>query len=1605
MGEQSRRGSGAAPAGTGSAAPPARTGRSPRRVWFGRVLGLLIVAAIFGKALPELVDLERVAHILRTRVQAPELALLMAFTVLSVLLSAVGLSAALPGLRILPASVINVVTTALSYAVPGGGAAGAALNVTMSRELGFRPAPIALQMLVTGVWNLLARLVLPLLALGLLAVASDVSEEVRAAGVVGLAAALLLVVLAGLMLWHDRAAAAIVSGASRAARPVARLLHRDIRDHGGDVAGFQAGARTLIRSRWPALTLSAFGYHLCLFAVLYVSLQAAGATRVGVLEAFAVYTIARQVTAIPLTPGGAGVIELALIGGLDLTGADLPAVTAGVLLFRFFTYLLYLPAGGVLWAWWRWVRPASTGGGNAERTHRPAFRHPMDAVRLAAGLAALALLALPSRGLPGWDADLFRLVNNLTDAIEAPMWLVTQAGWLGAAGLAALAAAALRRFRAAAALGTAGALAWLLAKVVEEVADRPRPAALLDGVVLRADAAAWGTGFAAGHTAVAAALATVASAHVPRPYRRLLWLAVAAVGTARVYAGAHFPLDVLGGAALGWAAGAAVLLLLGTPGHRPHLAAVRDALGRHGIAVTGMRPVPGDMRHAVPLIVTTPDGPLFVKVIGRDQRDADALHRLGRLWRRRPGEPPFATAKHLAEHEGYLLMRARGAGARVPDVRFVTETTPGTWALVMEHVDGVPAPEAGESGPETLDDLWGQLTALRRDRIAHRALLPENILIDPRGRAWIVGWSRAETDTVQALLDEDAARLEETTGTAPAREPAMAAAAAAPRTGEAAAAARPASPAPGRTARPARRRRPAIRGLRPFPPKSPATARHPADVLRVLAGLGAGIALAVFAADGYLLRVEADVFRLVNGLPDRLFGPVNVVMQAGALGAVAVTAAAALAVRRVRLAVDLALGGTLAWLLAKLVKELADRGRPGALLPEAVLRGAHESGLGFVSGHAAVAAALATVASAHVARPVRWALWTAAAAVALGRVYVGAHLPLDVVAGAALGWAIGGAVHLLRGTPNHVPSPEQVAAGLARCGLPDARVRPFTSDARGSVPFTAAADGRTVFVKALGRDQRDADLLFKTARFLLYREVEDETPMAGPKRQVEHEAYMLMRAAAAGARVPAVIGVAPAGSGTWILAEESMDATGLDGSAGREVDGARLRALWTEVAALRGARIAHRDLRLSNVLIDGRGRPVLVDFGFAEDAASDARLAQDVAELLVSTALVAGTGPAVEAAVDVLGLPAVDEAVPYLQPLALARSTRNGLRERPHLLDELRSVIAATGGTRAGLRPLSRLPSRPWMLLLLLAGGYATAHLLIGITGPSSPAAVLGDVHARWLAVAALLVTASYAGGALALMGASLRDLALGRTYLRQVAASYASRQRQAGQGGGAVLGSYLHGHGAGPDEAAETVALTRLTGALVHLAALALAIASVLARGPGPLRMPSWSQPLILTVTALAAFGAVLAWRRRGEIVVPLRGAPAALRRRRHRPRRLIALIAGSSLVTSCSVLAFLSVAAALSVPLPPVTLAALYLLLIPTRLLGPLPGGVGVVEPLLVLALVSLGTGPTEAVLTVLIYRVASFWLPIVPGALSFHLGHRTDTGGISSVPPSSP
>jgi undecaprenyl-diphosphatase len=202
-------------------------------------------------------------------------------------------------------------------------------------------------------------------------------------------------------------------------------------------------------------------------------------------------------------------------------------------------------------------------------------------------------------------------------------------------------------------------------------------------------------------------------------------------------------------------------------------------------------------------------------------------------------------------------------------------------------------------------------------------------------------------------------------------------------------------------------------------------ARH---IAHLITGLAVLIICALTVDEFYVTSLEHDIFQIINGGPEFLYWPAWVLMQFGNLVAVPVVFVVALVLRRWRLAAMFAIAGVAKWYSARLVKDLVQRERPGAIFNDVIARDVPTAGLAFVSGHATVAFSLATLAHPYVKdRRLRVAIWTVAVLVCVGRMYVGAHLPLDVIGGAGLGVAIGAMVHLILGVPSEeLPGPHEL---------------------------------------------------------------------------------------------------------------------------------------------------------------------------------------------------------------------------------------------------------------------------------------------------------------------------------------------------------------------------------------------------------------------------------------------------------------------------------------------------------------------------------------------------------------------------------------------------
>lgn len=192
---------------------------------------------------------------------------------------------------------------------------------------------------------------------------------------------------------------------------------------------------------------------------------------------------------------------------------------------------------------------------------RPWGRHATWAAA-GVGLLAVSWLLLADRNdtVPAWEVDVFTAVNGLPDVLRWPLWPIMQLGALAMYVVGGAATYALtRRARPALAAAVGVLLAWLLSRLVKDTIERGRPEVLLDDATVRDQVD--GYGYVSGHTAVAFGLATVLTALLPGRWRWVPYPVAAGVGFARIFFGAHLPLDVVGGAGAGLLGGVAALVV------------------------------------------------------------------------------------------------------------------------------------------------------------------------------------------------------------------------------------------------------------------------------------------------------------------------------------------------------------------------------------------------------------------------------------------------------------------------------------------------------------------------------------------------------------------------------------------------------------------------------------------------------------------------------------------------------------------------------------------------------------------------------------------------------------------------------------------------------------------------------------------------------------------------------------------------------------------------------------------------------------------------------------------------------------------------------------
>lgn len=768
-------------------------------------------------------------------------------------------------------------------------------------------------------------------------------------------------------------------------------------------------------------------------------------------------------------------------------------------------------------------------------------------------------------------------------------------------------------------------------------------------------------------------------------------------------------------------------------------------------------------------------------------------------------------------------------------------------------------------------------------------------------------------------------------------------------------------------------------------------ARRATDLLLLVGSLLALVAISVAAEP--TPRAVGALDDLIGLLPDVLDPLWQILADLLALAALALLIAVGVR-RRWAVLRDMLLALAVATLVWQLVGRATGTGWPAVWDS---LRAVTPPGW-YPSPRVALAGAVIGTATPHLTVPVRRLARQILGVGAFALVALGATSSLGAVAALLVATVAAAAVHLAVGSSGGRPGLDHVRGALAELGVTVGSLGAASRQEAGLFQVDAVDDeGRDLLVRVYGRDAYDAALVSTAWRRVWFRDP------GGPARigrleQVEHEAFTTLFAHQAGVSTDVVVTAGSTSADDALLVLHRRGRLLRDEPA---VEPGTLRQLWALVGRLHDAGMAHGRIDASAVLVTDDGDLGVVDLRGAVVAPSEAQVWTDEVQCLVTTMLLSDVATAVEVAVDAVPAERLEAILPLVQVSILTSGQRLAVREGEIDLGELRAALAERLGIEAPqLLQLRRITVGTVVRVVLPA--VAVVALISQFAGLDiqEMADVLAEASWGIALVAFALAQLARLTQALSTLGAAPVPLPLGPVYALQLSLAYISLAIPSSAARIGINIRFLQRHGVPPGAALAAGGIDGFGGFVVQslLLVLLLGFSSVsLDLDLGSAVDDATAVLVIALVIAAGGVATVVAVGRLRRFVVEWalrlgREALDAVRGLRS-PRRLLLLFGGNLATELIFAAALGGFVRAIGYE---VGFGELLLINIGVSLfagLMPVPGGIGVSEGALTFGLVQAGIPEEEAFAAVLLYRLATFYLPPIWGAFAFRWLERND------------
>ncbi len=763
------------------------------------------------------------------------------------------------------------------------------------------------------------------------------------------------------------------------------------------------------------------------------------------------------------------------------------------------------------------------------------------------------------------------------------------------------------------------------------------------------------------------------------------------------------------------------------------------------------------------------------------------------------------------------------------------------------------------------------------------------------------------------------------------------------------------------------------------------TRRRASDAVRFgVAVLAVGVSIPVMRANS---AVELTILHALNPPPTAIRWLVTTMFWLGSAGAIACLALVGLLVPRLAAVRRIAAAAAVTWAVCALL---------GALLGPAAGRPTSDALAGvsttFPVTQLGVTIAVAATALPYLSRPLHRLVSFLIAVAPIAAVVGGLALPVNAVSSIAIGWGVAAGLHLAVGSPLGLPSPQEVADGIAGRQVAVHGLRRTHDQLWGVAKFIGQdAAGRRIELSVYGRDAADARILAKLWRFCFYRD-SGPTLILDRIQQVEHEAYLMFMAGRAGVLVPEVLEVGRLGPGRdAVLVSRLPNGPALLAADPAVVADETVDEIVQAVLRLRRAGIAHGALGPDTIVLSAEG-VCIRDFRCASASPPAGRLDADLAAVLAAVAVRFGIERTAGAAGRVLDADAARGALVHLQRSALDPVTVGSLRQRKALLPELRAAVA--GATGIEVPRLAEAKRISWVNLVFGIGTLIGIWAILGVLADVAASFdVIRGARLGWVALAFVFAQLPVVASALALIGSVTGQLPFGRCLALETSNMFTSLVG----GDVAVFAVRVRFFQRQGYEASTAVSSGAIASTASWVAKGLLFLASV-GFAAGTFHAPASSSGrqsaiwIVVGVVLAAGIAAVLI------TLIPRLRRMASARVRPHlvniwadvktivaEPRKIMYVITGSLL---SQLLVVFALGAALHAVGARASIAVLLVVITAASMIGgsvPVPGGAGVVEAGLIAGLTSAGVPQDQAVAAVFIQRLFTAYLPPIWGCVT--------------------